>query len=74
MIPTLEWLQRRENALELEVFVALGGGLGFKTGCALQFDNIAHNWLWLSIAHAFGHRIETFGNKEHSHGGPLALT
>ena len=54
-------------------FVALGGGLGFKTGRALQFDSIAHNRLWLSIAHAFGHRIETFGNKDHSQGGPLAL-
>ena len=54
-------------------FVALGGGLGFKMGRALQFDNIAHNRLWLSIAHAFGNRIESFGSKDHSEGGPIPL-
>ena len=40
----------------------------------MKFDNIAHNRLWLSFAHAFGHRIPVFGNKEHSQGGPLSLT
>ena len=54
-------------------FVALGGGLGFKTGRSLQFDNLAHNRLWLSIAHAFGHPIATFGSPDHSQGGPLSL-
>ncbi len=54
-------------------FVAVGGGLGFKTGRALQFDNLSHNRLWLSLARAFGNRIETFGSKEHSQGGPLEL-
>lgn len=54
-------------------FVILGGGLGFKTGQAMQFDKIAHNRLWLSFAHAMGHRIETFGSATHSQGGPLVL-
>lgn len=55
-------------------FVLVGGGLGFRTGQALQFDNVTHNRLWLSIAHAFGHHIPTFGHKDLAHGGPLALS
>ena len=55
-------------------FILCGGGLGLKSGRALQFDNVAHNRLWLSIAHAFGHNISTFGNPSLCHGGTLALT
>jgi hypothetical protein len=54
-------------------FVLLGGGLGFKTGLANKYANIAHNRLWITIAQAFGHSIETFGNKHLSEGGALAL-
>ncbi len=55
-------------------FMLCGGGLGFKTGRALQFDQAAHNRLWLSIAHAFGHDIKTFGNPDLCGGGALALS
>jgi hypothetical protein len=55
-------------------FVLCGGGLGFKSGRALQFEKVPHNRLWLSIAHAFGHNIQTFGNPDLSSGGPLALS
>lgn len=54
-------------------FLFIGGGLGWKMGRSLQFDNVAHNRLWLAIAHACGHRIDTFGNKALSEGGPLAV-
>jgi hypothetical protein len=54
-------------------FVLVGGGLGFKTGRSLKFDRVAHNRLWLSVAHAFGHRSETFGNPQLCEGGPLDL-
>lgn len=54
-------------------FVALGGGLGLKMGQALQFDKVAHNRLWLSLAHGFGHKIETFGSEQFCEGGPLGL-
>jgi hypothetical protein len=54
-------------------FVLLGGGLGLPMGRALKFDNLAHNRLWLTLAHALGHRLETFGNKALSAGGPLVL-
>lgn len=54
-------------------FVILGGGLGFQMGRALRFDRAAHNRLWLSIAHGFGHPIHHFGHIEYSQGGPLDL-
>ena len=35
--------------------------------------SVAHNRLHLALAHAAGHRIETFGKKELCEGGPLKL-
>src|SRR5215218_240307 len=55
-------------------FVLLGGGLGFQSGRSLQFEKVPHNRLWLSLTHAFGRQIQTFGNQELSQGGPLSLT
>ena len=55
-------------------FVLLGGGLGFQTGRSLQFKGVPHNRLLLSLAHAFGHKLETFGNPTLSKGGPLDLS
>ncbi len=54
-------------------FVLLGGGFGFEMGRALKFDKAAHNRLHLALAHAVGHRLETFGKKDLCAGGPLAL-
>ncbi len=61
------------HSLDNIPFVLVGGGLGFKTGQSLKFDNVTHNRLWLSIAHGFGHHIPTFGHKEFSEGGALVL-
>ncbi len=61
------------HSLDNIPFVLVGGGLGFKTGQSLKFDKVTHNRLWLSIAHAFGHHIPTFGHKGFSEGGPLVL-
>jgi hypothetical protein len=55
-------------------FILVGGGIGWPMGRALKFDNIAHNRLWLALAHACGHNLATFGNKSLSEGGPLALS
>jgi hypothetical protein len=55
-------------------FVLVGGGLGFKTGQSMRFENVPHNRLWLSIAHAFGHHIPSFGQQQFCDGGPLALS
>jgi hypothetical protein len=62
------------HSLDNIPFILVGGGLGFKTGRSLRFQNVAHNRLWMAIAHGFGHQLETFGSKKLSLGGPLALT
>lgn len=54
-------------------FVCVGGGLGLQSGRALKYDNVPHNRLWLRIAQAFGHDLKTFGNKDLSSDGALAI-
>jgi hypothetical protein len=61
------------HTLENIPFVLVGGGLGFKTGRSLQFKNVAHNRLWLSVARGVGHELGVFGNAQLSEGGPLEL-
>ena len=53
--------------------VIVGGGAGLTMGRSLKFDRIAHNRLWLTLAHAMGHQLGTFGKAELCSGGPLAL-
>src|SRR5215212_6991945 len=55
-------------------FVMIGGGFGFKMGRSLKFDKEPHNRLHMALAHAVGHRIETFGNPTFCTNGPLSLT
>lgn len=54
-------------------FLVLGGGLGWKMGQALDLGGVPHNRLWLALAHACGHHLETFGTKSLCQGGPLTL-
>lgn len=54
-------------------FVLLGGGCGFQMGRSLKLDKVPHNRLHLALAHAVGHRINTFGKRELCEGGPLEL-
>ena len=54
-------------------FVLIGGGFGFQMGRSVKLDNIAHNRFHLALAHAMGHRIETFGKPALCDGGPLKL-
>ncbi|MDQ3330695.1 MAG: DUF1552 domain-containing protein, partial [Planctomycetota bacterium] len=53
-------------------FVLIGEGLGFQMGRSLNFDRVPHNRLLLSLAHAFGHHIATFGHPDFCGDGPLA--
>jgi hypothetical protein len=57
-------------------FVLVGGGLGFRMGRSVKFGGkgVPHNRLLLSLAHAFGHRIERFGNPDYCGAGPLDLS
>jgi len=54
-------------------FVMIGGGFGFKMGRSLKFDKEPHNRLYLALAHAVGHNIETFGKADLCTAGPLNL-
>ena len=55
-------------------FVLIGNGMGFQMGRSLNFKGAAHNRLLMALAHGVGHRIDTFGNKKLSQGGPLDLS
>jgi hypothetical protein len=52
-------------------FVLVGGGLDFKLGRSVKYPRVPHNRLLLSLAHAFGHRIERFGNPDFCADGSL---
>jgi hypothetical protein len=52
-------------------FVLVGGGLDFKMGRSIKYNKLPHNRLHIAMAHAFGHRLETFGNPNFCAGGPL---
>jgi hypothetical protein len=43
-------------------FVLVGNGLDFRMGRSVKYPSVPHNRLLLSLAHAFGHKIKTFGN------------
>ncbi len=53
--------------------VLIGGGAGFKMGRSLQLDKVAHNRLWMTIAHAMGHEIPSFGKASLCQEGILNL-
>lgn len=75
---TLLWTNElgkgNSHTLDNIPFVLVGGGLGFQSGRSLKFEKVAHNRLWMALAHAFGHEIPKFGNARLSEGGPLSLT
>jgi hypothetical protein len=53
-------------------WVMVGGGLGFSTGRAVDFQAVPHNRLLLALAHAMGHtELERFGNPDFCGDGPL---
>ncbi len=54
--------------------VLVGGAPGFKMGRGLTLDKVAHNRLWMTIAHAMGHtNLKTFGKADLCEGGVLNL-
>jgi hypothetical protein len=53
-------------------FVLVGNGLDLRMGRSLKLNKTPHNRLLLAFAHAFGHRLETFGKPELCSGGVLA--
>jgi len=55
-------------------FVLVGGGFGFQMGRSVKLDKVPHNRFHLALAHAVGHRLETFGKAALCEGGPLKLS
>lgn len=55
-------------------FVLAGNGFGFRMGRSMNCENSAHNRFLLSLAHAVGNPLETFGNPALCQGGPLNLS
>src|SRR3989442_9122447 len=54
-------------------FVLVGGGFGFQMGRSLKLGHQPHNRFHLALAHAVGHRLQTFGKPAFCEGGPLSL-
>ncbi len=54
-------------------FVLVGGAPNMKLGRAVKFNKVPHNRLLLTMAHAFGHHIERFGNADYTSDGPLVV-
>ena len=55
-------------------FVLVGSGLNFAMGRSVKLANVNHNRLLMSLAHGFGHQIESFGNPDYCGGGALSLS
>ena len=52
-------------------FVLVGGGLGFQTGRAVQYDKVPHNRLLMNFCSAMGHPVKSFGNPDFCTDGEL---
>jgi hypothetical protein len=71
LIWTNELGKGNSHTLDNIPFVLVGGGLDFKGGRSLQYPKVPHNRLLLSLAHGFGHHIDSFGNPNFCKDGPL---
>jgi hypothetical protein len=74
VIWTNELGKGNSHTLDNIPMVVIGGGFGFQMGRSVKLDHVAHNRFHLALAHAMGHRIETFGKPTLCEGGPLKLS
>jgi hypothetical protein len=75
LVWTNELGKGNSHTLDNIPYVMVGGGAGFKMGRSLKFDNVAHNRLWMAVAHGMGHTgLKTFGKAELCEGGLLNLS
>lgn len=54
-------------------FVMLGGGFGFEMGRYKKVKGVSTTRLWLAIAHAMGHQLDSFGLAKLCKEGPVKL-
>jgi len=73
IIWTNELGKGNSHTLDNIPFLLVGGGWGFQMGRSHDFKKTAHNRLHLALAHAVGHKIETFGKPSMCESGPLKL-
>lgn len=74
LVWTNELGKGNNHTLDNIPYVMVGGGAGFKMGRSLKFDKVAHNRLWMSVAHGMGHTgLASFGKAELCDGGALNL-
>jgi len=73
LVWTNELGKGNSHTLDNIPFVLIGGGFGFQMGRSLKLDKVPLNRLHLALAHAVGHRLETFGKPALCEGGPLSL-
>ena len=73
IIWTNELGKGNSHTLDNIPFLLVGGGFGFQMGRSVKLEKVPHNRLHLALAHAVGHRLETFGKPALCEGGPLNL-
>lgn len=76
VIWTNELGKGNSHTLDNTPFVCVGNGFDWKMGRSVKYPKggVAHNRLLLAIAHAYGHRLDKFGNPDFCKDGPLSLT
>jgi Protein of unknown function (DUF1552) len=74
IIWTNELGKGNSHTLDNIPWVLVGNGFNYKMGRSLQFNNVPHNRLLMSLAHGFGHHIKTFGNPAFCGDGALGLS
>jgi hypothetical protein len=74
VIWTNELGKGNSHTLDHIPFILIGNGFGFNMGRSKWCENSTHNRLLLSLAHAVGHPLETFGNPTLCKRGPLDLS
>ena len=55
-------------------FVMVGGAPKFTMGRSVKLDKVAHNRLWMTLANAMGHELQTFGKAALCEGGAVDLS
>ena len=61
------------HSLDNLPMVLVGGGFGFEMGRYTKVDRVSTTRLWLAIAQAMGHQIDTFGLAKLCKDGPVVL-
>ena len=74
VIWTNELGKGNSHTLQNIPMLMVGNAEGFQMGRYLKFDDVSHNGLWMALASAFGHDLESFGLKSLCKGGKLDLS